>query len=192
MSHRSAGGPAALVFVGFAALAGWVSAASVAASRAVLQQPPPASGEFRPPPAPEQPIAYSHKQHLAQGLDCVTCHVTARTDSHATLPPTATCMRCHATVKTDSAEIQKVKDFDSRKEDVPWKRVYRLADYVYFSHKTHVAADPSITCETCHGNVRELDVMQKLKDISMAACVECHKQHSATIRCDGCHEPRGV
>jgi hypothetical protein len=190
MSHQGAGGPSAFLFVGFAVLAGWVCATSVAASRGLPQQQPP-PGEFRPPPAPAQPIAYSHKQHLAQGLDCATCHATARTDNPATLPPTATCMRCHATIKADSAEIQKVKDFDSRKEDVPWKRVYRLADYVYFSHKTHVTADPPITCETCHGNVRELDVMQKLKDISMAACVDCHRQRSATIRCDGCHEPRG-
>jgi hypothetical protein len=188
---RRAGAPSVLLFVGLAALAGaWTSATGVTA-QAPASQEPAAPGTYRPPPAPVQPIAYSHKQHLAQGLDCAACHVTSRTDSHATLPPTATCMGCHATVKTDSAEIQKLKDFDVKKEDVPWKRVYRLADYVYFSHKVHVASDPSITCETCHGNVRELDVMQKLKDISMAACVECHKQHAATIRCDGCHEPRG-
>ncbi len=190
---RRAAAPAAFVILGATLLSvAWLSAAGVVA-RAAPQEPPPppAPGVYRPPPAPEQPIAYSHKQHLAQGLDCVICHVTARTDSHATLPPTATCMGCHTTVKADSAEIQKLKDFDVKKEDVPWKRVYRLADYVYFSHEVHVAADSSITCETCHGNVRELDVMQKLKDISMAACVECHKQHSATIRCDGCHEPRG-
>jgi hypothetical protein len=193
MIHQHAGGPPAVLFAGFAVLAVWVCATSVAASRNLTQQmPPPPPGEFKPPPAPEQPIAYSHKQHLAQGLDCALCHVTARTGDHATLPPTSVCMGCHATIKADSPEIQKLKDFASRKENVLWKRVYRLADYVYWSHKTHVVADPPITCETCHGNVRELDVMQKLKDISMAACVECHKQRTATIRCDGCHEPRGL
>jgi hypothetical protein len=187
---RRPGTPAVLMFVGVSALAvSWTGAVVRSAPQDLPPPPPP--GAYRPPPAPPQPIAYSHKQHLAQGLECATCHATARTDSHATLPPTATCMGCHAAVKTDSAEIQKLKDFDSRKEDVPWKRVYRLADFVYFSHKTHASADPAIACETCHGNVRELDVMQKLKDISMAACMECHKQRAATIRCDGCHEPRG-
>jgi hypothetical protein len=192
MTRRVRMPPTFVILVVAVLATGGLSAIGVV-TRAAPQEPPsPPTGAYRPPPPPEQPIAYSHKQHLAQGLDCAMCHVTARTDNHATLPPTATCMGCHATVKADSPEIQKVKDFDSRKEDVPWKRVYRLADYVYFSHKTHVTADPPLTCDACHGNVRELDVMQKLKDISMAACVECHKQRSATIRCDGCHEPRGL
>ena len=37
-------------------------------------------------------------------------------------------------------------------------------------------------------NVAGLEVMQKLKDTSMAACTECHKQHAAPVLCDSCHE----
>ena len=164
------------------------AAVSTPMAQAVQQQ----TGEFRPPPPPEQPIPYNHKLHLAQGLECLTCHETAETADHATLPPTATCMRCHAKVKTDSPDVQKLAAFDGKKEDVPWRRVYRLPEYVYFSHKTHLASDKSVTCQTCHGNVREMTVMQKVKDTSMAACVECHKQRSAPVTCDTCHEPRGA
>jgi hypothetical protein len=174
-----------------AALCGaWLAVFFVAVSRPAAQAAP-TPGEYKPPPAPEQPIAYNHRLHLAQGLECLTCHVTAETGDHATLPPTATCMRCHVRVKTESPDIQKLTSFDSRKEDVPWRRVYRLAEYVYFSHKVHLSSDKSVTCQTCHGNVREMDVMQKVKDTSMAACTECHKQHSAPVKCDTCHEPRG-
>ena len=189
--RRRASAPIFLVAAGVWALAGWAATARAAGSPLAQGVPPPPPGEFRPPPPPPQPIAYSHKQHLAQGFDCVFCHATARTDAHATLPPTATCMACHTAIKTDSPEIQKLKDFDARKEDVPWKRVYRLADYVYFSHETHAAADPAITCDTCHGNVRDMEMMQKVKDTSMAACMDCHKQRSAPILCDSCHEKRG-
>ena len=172
-----------------AAFVMWASVIYVAGMTPAAQQPPaaPLTGEYKPPPAPEQPIPYSHKVHLAQGLKCVMCHETVETDDHATLPPTATCMGCHTNVKTDSPNIQKLKGFDDKGEDVPWRRVYRLPSFVYFSHKQHVT-DAKVTCDTCHGNVLQMDQMQKVKDISMAACIDCHKSHSARVNCDTCHE----
>ena len=179
MIRRTVGARAVLLLPGLVVLAGAWKA----------QEPPPPVA-YRPPPPPRQPIAYSHKQHLAQELACATCHATAGTETKATLPLTVTCMGCHATVKTDSPDIQKLATFHLSKEDVPWARVYRLPEYVYFSHKVHAAGTPPMTCETCHGNVRDMDVMQKVTDISMAACVQCHQQRLAANRCDTCHELR--
>ncbi len=150
----------------------------------------PATGEFRPPPAPEQPIAFSHRLHTSLGLACSGCHATAETGDRATLPPTSTCMTCHVAIRADSPEILKLAGFQAKKEEVPWRRVYRLPDYVGFSHTTHVMSGKGLTCETCHGNVRELAQMQKLKDTSMAACIACHTEKAAPTRCDACHEPR--
>ena len=158
---------------------------------ALQAQAPPPAGEFKPPPAPEQPIAYSHKTHVALGLQCSACHATAETDDRATLPATSTCMQCHATAKVESTEIQKLAGYHTRKEEVPWRRVYRLPDYVYFSHQVHAPADKSFTCDACHGAVRDMTVMQKVKDTSMAACTECHTQRNAPKRCDSCHEQKG-
>lgn len=174
-----------------AAFAGWIAVVYAAVVVPAAQQAPtPAqTGEYRPPPPPEQPLPYSHKVHLAQGLKCTDCHETAEKEDSATLPPTQTCMGCHANVKTDSPHIQKLTQYDEKKEDVPWRRVYRLPSFVYFSHVQHVTAG-KITCDTCHGNVAQMDVMQKMKDISMASCIECHKQHSAPAACDTCHEPQ--
>lgn len=145
--------------------------------------------EFKPPPPPAQPIAYSHRAHLEQALDCIDCHTKVDTESRATLPPTSTCMSCHGTTRTRSAEIEKLAGYHSRNEGVPWERVYRLAPFVYFSHAAHVSVKANVTCETCHGEVREMDLMQKVKDTSMAACVACHKQRNAPNQCDSCHDP---
>lgn len=157
-------------------------------SPSARQLPSPAlSGEYKPPPAPEQPIPYSHKTHLAQGLQCVLCHETAESEEHATIPPTSTCIGCHNSVKTDSPHIQALKSWDEKKEPVPWRRVYRLPNYVYFSHKQHVA-DAKVGCDVCHGSVAAMDQMQRVKDISMATCLDCHKSRSAPAQCDSCHE----
>jgi hypothetical protein len=31
-------------------------------------------GAYRPPPAPEQPIPFSHKQHATVVVNCADCH----------------------------------------------------------------------------------------------------------------------
>jgi hypothetical protein len=155
------------------------------------QEAPPipsiSTGEYKPIPPPEQPIPYSHKTHLDQGLTCLMCHGTVETEDFASLPPTSTCMGCHTTVKIDSASIQKLKEYDDKNQQVPWRRVYREPNFVYFSHKQHVV-NAKVTCDVCHGNVAEMEQMQKVKDTSMAACMECHKTHSAPMGCDSCHE----
>ena len=172
--------------------ASWVAFVAVAVHAAVVAsagQAPgsPLTGEYRPPPAPEQPIPYSHKTHLARGLQCTVCHDTAESAERATLPPTSTCMACHTTVRTDSANIQALKSWHDKGEPVPWRRVYRLPNFVYFSHTQHVA-DAKVGCDVCHGEVAQMDQMQKVRDTSMAACVECHKSRSAPEQCDSCHE----
>ena len=142
------------------------------------------------PPAPEQPLPYSHKQHLALGMRCATCHPMPEPGHAATLPPTATCMACHVRVKTDSPSIQELAKAHSMGEMIPWKRVYQVPDFVFFSHKLHTTGAAATGCDVCHGPVREMDVMQRVKDISMSACVECHQQKQAPARCDTCHETR--
>jgi hypothetical protein len=174
-----------------AAFVVWVAVVYFAATTPAAQQEPApaAAGEYKPPPPPEQPLPYSHKVHLAQGLKCTDCHEGAEKDDHATLPSTQKCMACHSSVKTDSPHIQKLAQYNEKKEAVPWRRVYRLPSFVYWSHKQHVT-NGKTTCDTCHGNVAEMEVMQKVKDISMPACIECHKQHSAPVSCDRCHDPQ--
>jgi hypothetical protein len=169
-------------------LVAWATVAYVADISPSAQEPS-AQQEFKPPPPPAQPIPYSHKTHLAQGLKCAQCHESAETDDEATLPATPMCMRCHATIKIESPHIQQLKDWQDKNEIVPWRRVYRLPSFVDFSHKQHVT-DAKVTCDVCHGNVPQMDQMQKVKDISMGACIECHTARSAPANCNTCHEPQ--
>ena len=60
------------------------------------------------PPAPEQPIPFSHRAHMAKGLDCKGCHPVPEPGDFATIPDTAKCMSCHRTVKKESAAIQRL------------------------------------------------------------------------------------
>ena len=164
-------------------LATWL-AALVSVSGIVVAQD---AGTFRPPPAPEQPIPFSHQQHATAGAGCADCHRTATTDARAGIPLTAQCLKCHAQSSTPA--LKALSDLAAAGE-VPWRRVVRLPDYVFFNHKTHMASKGT-TCETCHGKVQEMTATQKVYDMSMAACIECHKQRNAPEMCDTCHEPRG-
>jgi hypothetical protein len=141
------------------------------------------------PPAPAQPLPFSHKLHLSKSLECKDCHSMPEPGDHATFPATARCMACHVEIKKDSEAIQKLAEYHKKQEAVPWKRVYRVPEYVFFSHKVHVTKAKA-ACETCHGPVRDRDVMRKEKETSMAVCMDCHKASAASIACDYCHEPR--
>ena len=134
--------------------------------------------------AAEQPIPFSHKTHVALGLQCASCHTMPGKGEAATFPAESTCMECHAAVKKDSAAIQKLTDFARKKEPVPWVRVYKLPDYVWFSHKVHGKA---AGCGKCHGDVAALGVMVKEKPIDMNSCMSCHDEHKASNECNLCH-----
>ena len=136
--------------------------------------------------AAEQPIPYSHKKHIAQGLDCVGCHSAPGKGEAATFPAESICMQCHSAVKKDSPAIQKLAEFAKRKEPVPWVRIYKLPNYVWFSHKAHAK---SANCAKCHGDVGALDVTVKEKPIDMNSCMSCHDEHKAPNECNFCHNP---
>jgi hypothetical protein len=140
-------------------------------------------------PAPEQPIPFSHKSHVANGLKCRQCHPVPEPGDFATIPKTAVCMGCHATVRKDSPHIQKLAAYDAESQKVPWAPVYRIPDWVSFNHQKHLASE-GVTCETCHGPVSQRDVMRREKDISMAGCMDCHRAKRASVDCQLCHDQR--
>ena len=55
---------------------------------------------------PEQPIAFSHKQHAGDlQISCVYCHFGAETSSRAGIPPAELCMSCHRFVTAGQKEM---------------------------------------------------------------------------------------
>jgi hypothetical protein len=89
-------------------------------------------------------------------------------------------------VSAKSPAIQKLIGFQNSNQPVPWVRLYRLPEFVFFSHRKHV--DSGITCQACHGRVAKRDVLKKEKPTSMNACVDCHKKSKASVACNLCHE----
>lgn len=132
-----------------------------------------------------QPIAYSHRTHVRLGLKCAGCHPMPGKGAAAGLPPESLCMSCHADTKGDSPQIRKLAEFHKQRKPVPWVRVYKLPEYVWFSHKRH----GKTVCETCHGPVAERDVIVKERPITMKACMDCHEEKGASLECNFCHNP---
>jgi hypothetical protein len=133
-----------------------------------------------------QPIAFSHKQHAAASLKCLDCHSGAASAEQAGLPSTAKCMACHRAVRPESAEVKKLAAYHQRAEKVPWLRVYRVRDFVFFSHASHAKAGAS--CSECHGPVETRDVLLKEVSTNMAACMSCHRAKKASTDCSLCHQ----
>ncbi|MBM3813824.1 MAG: cytochrome c3 family protein [Acidimicrobiia bacterium] len=115
---------------------------------------------------------FSHKIHAPLKLNCAFCHSGAAKAERAGFPKATTCRTCHTSFPDDAK--------------FPAQRVYRLADYVFFSHASHVNA--KVDCARCHGPVNERPVLTKEVDHTMKACVDCHKEHKATVVCTACHE----
>jgi hypothetical protein len=136
---------------------------------------------------PVQPIAFTHQVHLANGLQCVYCHVGVDQGPDAAIPSTNFCMTCHIAIDTDNPEIKKIAAFQSRGEDIPWQRVYGFepSAHVKFNHAPHIRA--GVDCATCHGDMTKQTVAQRAVNHTMGFCITCHQQNKVSIDCVTCH-----
>jgi len=137
--------------------------------------------------APVQPIAYTHKVHLANGLQCAFCHAGVDQGPDARIPSVTLCMTCHQAIATDKPEIQKLARYKARGEEVPWQRVYGFqpSAHVKFNHAPHIRA--GVDCSKCHGDLRTMTVAERKVDHTMGFCIECHRQNNASVDCVTCH-----
>ncbi|MBM3740139.1 MAG: cytochrome c3 family protein [Acidobacteria bacterium] len=159
----------------------------VAALAFAQKPPPPPVEEKLPGTPPEQPLAFSHKTHVtAAKLKCQDCHTMSGEGFQAGIPKESFCMGCHVAIKKESPQIQKLASFAKEKKAVPWARIYRVPDIIWFSHSVH-AKDKGFACDTCHGPVGERDVLFKEKPTNMTSCMACHAAHKASNGCDFCH-----
>ncbi len=136
----------------------------------------------------QQPVPYSHKTHIGLGLKCATCHKNPDPGEMMGFPAVSFCMSCHESVKKESPHIQKLAAAAQEKKEIPWARVYQIPTYVFFSHRAHGAAGAA--CETCHGPVRERNVITKEVLHNMGTCMDCHRRSKANNDCTYCHEQR--
>ena len=58
---------------------------------------------------------------------------------------------------------------------INWVRIHNLPDHVYFNHSQHVSVG-KLACQTCHGAIETMDVVQQMSPLSMGWCINCHRQ----------------
>ena len=154
--------------------------------------------------APEQPIYFSHKVHAGLNqINCLYCHGGAAESKHAGIPNLNICMNCHNVISTyekgpkifdekgneinGTAEIQKLYQYagftpgpnvkwDPNNAKSPeWVKIHNLQDHVYFNHAQHVKVG-NVACQTCHGNIQEMDKVSQQAELSMGWCINCHRE----------------
>ena len=152
---------------------------------------------------PTQPIFYSHKVHAGiNQINCLYCHGAAMDSKHAAIPSTNVCMNCHKTISTyekgpklmdeagneinGTAQIQKLYEyagFDPKNanawdpvkaKSIPWTKIHNLPDHVYFNHSQHIKVG-NVQCQTCHGEITNMDVVYQFSELSMGWCINCHR-----------------
>lgn len=148
---------------------------------------------------PVQPIHFSHKIHAGDnGIDCKYCHSSARTSKTSGIPSLNVCMNCHKSIPevaqgTATAEYSKEfydgeiaklykavgwdaasQSYTGETQPVKWVRIHNLPDFVYFNHSQHVSV-AGIACQTCHGEVQEMEILHQHAPLTMGWCIQCHQ-----------------
>ena len=135
----------------------------------------------------QQPIAFTHKVHLAHGMQCTDCHKGVAEGPDATIPNVQLCMTCHQVIATDKREIKKVAAYQKNGEEIPWRRVnwFYQSAHVKFQHAPHIQA--GIDCLNCHGDMRQETTAVRKSGLDMGFCLNCHRLHKAPTDCMTCH-----
>ncbi|RYY53160.1 MAG: c-type cytochrome [Chitinophagaceae bacterium] len=161
---------------------------------------------------PVQPIFYSHKVHAGiNQINCLYCHGNAWESKAAAVPSVNVCMNCHKNISeyakgpklyredgtevNGTAEINKLyqyagfdpkkpNDWDpSKAKPIEWVKIHNMPDHVFFSHAQHVNAG-NVQCQTCHGNITEMDEVHQASELSMGWCINCHRNTKVNFNAD--------
>ncbi|MEG1071853.1 MAG: cytochrome c3 family protein [Akkermansia sp.] len=135
---------------------------------------------------PQQPIAFSHKTHIALGIGCLTCHPAATHSTKAGLPDASSCMACHRHIKPDSPRIIPIRRAADPNyihytgHPIPWIMVNTWAGHARFSHQAHVTR--GVGCITCHNDITSMDQTTAPQNRGMRWCIDCHKAPAPSLR----------
>lgn len=134
---------------------------------------------------PTQPVPFSHKIHAGQlGLDCRICHSFGEASGHSNVPTNQTCFNCHGQgkggIRAASPKLELVQKAHQTGQSIPWVKVHKAPDYVYFNHSAHV--NRGVSCVSCHGKVNEMEVVRHDQPQSMGWCLDCHRNPEKNLR----------
>ncbi|MBU3820899.1 c-type cytochrome [Flavobacteriaceae bacterium XHP0103] len=154
---------------------------------------------------PVQPIHFSHKIHAGDnGIDCKYCHSSARVSKTSGIPSLNVCMNCHKSIyeyngettpehskEFYDGEIKKLyaaagwddaaQKYTGETQPVKWVRIHNLPDFVYFNHSQHVTV-AGVECQTCHGQIQEMEVVEQFAPLTMGWCIDCHRTTNVNMK----------
>lgn len=144
-------------------------------------------------------------------IDCQLCHSSARVSKTSGIPSLNVCMNCHKSIyeykgnpegpspediaagRTNefyTGEIKKLykavgwdeenQRYTGESKPVEWVRVHNLPDFAYFNHAQHVKVG-GIACQTCHGPVEEMEVVEQFAPLTMGWCINCHRETEVNV-----------
>jgi hypothetical protein len=174
---------------------------------AVARDPTAAPRSLEVYPAQSLPITFSHRAHLSQGLQCVTCHAGATTSEetrdslipgHAIctlchlvqapnaheLYPRAACTTCHAALTEGTPAHVDPTGLPLPDAPQPPRLVIPTAR-ITFSHKLHI--DEGVPCLQCHAGVDQAALATRDHLPTMTTCLGCHDGGKAPGECTTCH-----
>lgn len=67
---------------------------------------------------------------------------------------------------------------------IEWVKIHSLPDHVYFNHSQHIKVGKQ-QCQTCHGNIQEMDEVYQFSNLSMGWCVNCHRESKVDFAKEG-------
>src|SRR5262249_55193386 len=141
-------------------------------------------------PLQRLPITFSHAKHLARGTQCAACHPTAATSRSAVdnlIPTEVECRACHAIDRTqpDKAATPVAACTACHPGFTPpgaVARIYLTPPPLKFAHAAHPQA-----CESCHGDLRAIDLATTRQLPTMGSCLRCHTDGQEERHCSDCH-----
>ena len=63
---------------------------------------------------------------------------------------------------------------------ITWNKVHNTPHYTHFNHSIHVAK--GVGCQTCHGQIDDMNLVFQSKTLLMEWCLECHRQPERYLR----------
>jgi cytochrome c551/c552 len=151
-------------------------------------------------------------------VECKYCHSSARVSKTSGIPSLNVCMNCHKSIyqyagnpEGPSAEdiangytndfytgeikkLYKAVGWDEENQKytgegrpVEWVRIHNLPDFAYFNHSQHVSV-AGIECQTCHGPVEEMEIVEQFSPLTMGWCINCHRETNVKVEGNAYYE----
>lgn len=140
---------------------------------------------------------FSHRQHLALKLQCLTCHQTVTASTRAednNLPAAAVCATCHSDGRAAKAPAKRQVDKFNHQLHTKFGNIApmlraAIAGKTYLDTKrTPGHLDTTNNCAGCHHGIEQSEDVRTASVFPlMADCLVCHTKQDPPFSCEKCH-----